>query len=51
MLLDLKYTYLYIPRLFFRRHYPVKSISHCGLDMDDRKWTQTNEDGVPINTW
>lgn len=41
----------YIPRLFFRRHYPVKSISHCGLDMDDRKWTQTNEDGVPINTW
>ncbi|KAF8766495.1 Tensin-1 like protein [Argiope bruennichi] len=37
-------------KLFFRRHYPVKSISHCGLDLEGRKWTQTNEDGVPINT-
>ncbi|XP_071033233.1 tensin-2 isoform X33 [Parasteatoda tepidariorum] len=37
-------------KLFFRRHYPVKAISHCGLDIGDRKWTQTNDDGVPINT-
>ncbi|XP_035216145.1 tensin-like isoform X2 [Stegodyphus dumicola] len=37
-------------KLFFRRHYPVNTISHCGLDLEDRKWTQTNEDGVPINT-
>ncbi|GFS81813.1 tensin-3 [Nephila pilipes] len=37
-------------KLFFRRHYPVKSISHCGLDLEGRKWTQTNDDGVPINT-
>ncbi|RWS26717.1 tensin-like protein [Leptotrombidium deliense] len=27
-------------RLFFRRHYPLTSVSHCGLDPDDRRWTQ-----------
>ncbi|CAG0923011.1 unnamed protein product, partial [Notodromas monacha] len=24
--------------LFFRRHYPMESISYCGLDPEDRKW-------------
>lgn len=37
-------------KLFFRRHYPVKTISHCGIDQDDRRWTQLNEEGVPIST-
>lgn len=35
-------------KLFFRRHYPVNGISHCGLDPDNRKWMQRTEAGLPI---
>jgi len=27
-------------KLFFRRHYPIQSVSYCGLDPDDRRWTK-----------
>ncbi|XP_068853629.1 tensin-2 isoform X2 [Aphelocoma coerulescens] len=30
-------------KLFFRRHYPVSSVTHCGTDPQDRRWT--NSDG------
>lgn len=36
-------------KLFFRRHYPVTAISHCGLDPEERQWTRKNEDGIPIS--
>ncbi|KAL1496975.1 hypothetical protein ABEB36_008015 [Hypothenemus hampei] len=33
-------------KLFFRRHYPINTISHCGLDPDDHKWlVNINENG------
>lgn len=32
-------------KLFFRRHYPVNTISHCGLDPDERRWMHKNEEG------
>ncbi|KAJ8915601.1 hypothetical protein NQ315_003381 [Exocentrus adspersus] len=25
-------------KLFFRRHYPINTISHCGLDPDEHRW-------------
>ena len=31
-------------RLFFRRHYPVNSITFCSTDPQDRRWT--NPDGT-----
>ncbi|XP_046398988.1 tensin-2 isoform X2 [Ischnura elegans] len=31
-------------KLFFRRHYPVNAISHCGLDPDDHRWTDKNSE-------
>lgn len=34
-------------KLFFRKHYPVNTISHCGLDPTDRLWVHSIEDGVP----
>ncbi|XP_052125912.1 tensin isoform X10 [Frankliniella occidentalis] len=38
-------------RLFFRRHYPVSTISHCGLDPDDHRWSQKSPDtGMPISS-
>ncbi|XP_076038846.1 tensin-3-like isoform X2 [Oratosquilla oratoria] len=37
-------------KLFFRRHYPVNTISHCGLDPDDRRWAQKNEEGAPVGS-
>ncbi|XP_046676705.1 tensin-1-like isoform X4 [Homalodisca vitripennis] len=37
-------------QLFFRRHYPVTTISYCGLDPDDHRWTQHNEAGMPISS-
>ncbi|XP_056371135.1 LOW QUALITY PROTEIN: tensin-2 [Oenanthe melanoleuca] len=30
-------------KLFFRRHYPVSSVTHCGTDPQDRRWA--NPDG------
>lgn len=37
-------------KLFFRKHYPVSAISHCGLDPDDHRWSMSNdvdENGIP----
>lgn len=31
-------------KLFFRKHYPVTTISHCGLDPEDHRWSVTSED-------
>lgn len=32
-------------KLFFRRHYAIHTISHCGLDPDDHRWT-SKDSGV-----
>nr|CAD7569748.1 unnamed protein product [Timema californicum] len=38
-------------KLFFRKHYPVNTISHCGLDPDDHRWSQKSEEtGQPISS-
>lgn len=38
-------------QLFFRRHYPVATISYCGLDPDDHRWSQkSDETGMPISS-
>uniref|UniRef100_A0A146LA02 Tensin n=2 Tax=Lygus hesperus TaxID=30085 RepID=A0A146LA02_LYGHE len=38
-------------QLFFRRHYPVTTISYCGLDPDDHRWSQRNEaTGMPMSS-
>lgn len=37
-------------QLFFRRHYPVTTISYCGLDPDDHRWTQRNENGIAVSS-
>ena len=34
-------------KLFFRKHYNVGTISHCGLDPEDRRWSVRGQDGVP----
>ncbi|KAF2363575.1 Tensin/EPS8 phosphotyrosine-binding domain [Trinorchestia longiramus] len=34
--------------LFFRQHFPVHSISHCGTDPDDRRWQHSADSGEPI---
>ncbi|XP_018561064.1 tensin isoform X3 [Anoplophora glabripennis] len=31
-------------KLFFRRHYPINTISHCGLDPDEHRWLVNVED-------
>lgn len=37
-------------KLFFRRHYPANTITHCGLDPDDCRWTIKNDAGIPVST-
>lgn len=38
-------------KLFFRKHYPINSISHCGLDPDDHRWSiSSDESGIPKST-
>lgn len=38
-------------KLFFRRHYPILSVSHVGLDPDENRWTiDTEESKVPKST-
>ncbi|XP_063242064.1 tensin-1 isoform X3 [Bacillus rossius redtenbacheri] len=38
-------------KVFFRRHYPVATISHCGLDPEDRRWSQRSEEtGLPVSS-
>ncbi|OQV25857.1 Tensin-1 [Hypsibius exemplaris] len=32
-------------RVFFRRHYPIQTVSFCGLDPDDRRWTFKTDEG------
>eukprot|EP00090_Calanus_glacialis_P008795 TRINITY_DN17134_c0_g1_i1.p1 TRINITY_DN17134_c0_g1~~TRINITY_DN17134_c0_g1_i1.p1 ORF type:complete len:944 (-),score=147.40 TRINITY_DN17134_c0_g1_i1:1562-4393(-) len=34
-------------KLFFRKHYNVSQISHCGVDPEDRRWSMKNNDGLP----
>jgi len=29
-------------KLFFRRHYPLRSITYCGADGNQRRWTETD---------
>ncbi|KAJ8968286.1 hypothetical protein NQ314_002380 [Rhamnusium bicolor] len=31
-------------KLFFRRHYPINTISHCGLDPDEHRWLVNAEE-------
>jgi tensin len=33
-------------KLFFRKHYNVSQISHCGVDPEDRRWSFKTADGV-----
>ncbi|KAL3283150.1 hypothetical protein HHI36_006303 [Cryptolaemus montrouzieri] len=28
-------------QMFFRKHYPINTISHCGIDPDEKQWTPT----------
>ncbi|XP_067929221.1 tensin-3-like isoform X10 [Watersipora subatra] len=35
-------------RLFFRQHFPKESISFCGVDPADRRFTQTLDNGMEI---
>ncbi|RZB38976.1 tensin [Asbolus verrucosus] len=38
-------------KLFFRRHYPINTISHCGLDPEDHKWIlEADEAGGTTNS-
>jgi len=38
-------------KLFFRRHYPVTTVSYCGLDPEDRRWNQRSEEtGLPVSS-
>ncbi|KAI5743355.1 hypothetical protein M8J77_017223 [Diaphorina citri] len=38
-------------QLFFRRHYPVASISYCGLDPEDHRWSHRHETtGMPLSS-
>lgn len=32
-------------KLFFRKHYPVHTISHCGLDPEEHRWNIPSEEG------
>ncbi|KAL1123679.1 hypothetical protein AAG570_001452 [Ranatra chinensis] len=38
-------------QLFFRRHYPVNTISYCGLDPDDRRWSYKGEAGMSASSF
>lgn len=31
-------------KIFFRKHYPIHTISHCGLDPEEHRWNVPNED-------
>ncbi|XP_078621916.1 tensin-3-like isoform X43 [Branchiostoma floridae x Branchiostoma japonicum] len=30
-------------KIFFRRHYPVNSVTYCGMDPEDRRWKHTGQ--------
>lgn len=31
-------------KLFFRKHYPINTISHCGLDPEEHRWLVNTEE-------
>ncbi|XP_055683300.1 uncharacterized protein LOC129790094 isoform X13 [Lutzomyia longipalpis] len=35
-------------QLFFRKHYPSMSISHCSLDPDERRWSVPASGDIPV---
>jgi tensin len=36
-------------KLFFRKHYPAHTISHCGLDPDEHRWSVQNlRNEIPV---
>ncbi|XP_059617150.1 uncharacterized protein LOC132262014 isoform X6 [Phlebotomus argentipes] len=35
-------------QLFFRKHYPNMSISHCSLDPDERRWSVPASGDIPV---
>lgn len=37
-------------KLFFRKHYPINTVSHCGLDLDDHRWSVSNDESGISNT-
>lgn len=40
-------------KIFFRRHYAANTISHCGMDPDDHRWSNHASDevtGMPISS-
>lgn len=37
-------------KLFFRKHYPVSQISHCGVDPEDRRWSLKTAEGEQPQT-
>jgi tensin len=36
-------------RLFFRRHYPINTITFCGIDAKDRRWTLKFDDNLTMD--
>ena len=37
-------------KLFFRKHYPINTISYCGMDSNDNRWNISSDElGVPKN--
>ena len=42
--------YRFVSRLFFRRHYPVNTVTYCGVDPQERRWTQKMEDGHALSS-
>lgn len=34
-------------KLFLRRHYPIMTVSHVGMDPDDNRWVVPAEQKVP----
>lgn len=37
-------------KLFFRKHYPINTVSYCGLDADEHRWTISNSNSDISNS-
>ncbi|VEN36884.1 unnamed protein product [Callosobruchus maculatus] len=37
-------------KLFFRRHYPITTVSYCGIDPEERRWLVTAEDAGGVKS-
>ncbi|CAH0557640.1 unnamed protein product [Brassicogethes aeneus] len=37
-------------KLFFRKHYPISTISHCGVDPDGHRWLVQQEDSISVKS-